>query len=91
MAKAGGVSVLLWHLLMFIDFSMAERRNKRCVTSFLYTQAHTCTVLEFFFGGVKKAYMPIDANHVSNPKDRYSKSQESFGSMLDNLVACRAC
>ena len=27
----------------------------------------------------KKAYMPIDANHISNPKDRYSKPQESVG------------
>ena len=24
----------------------------------------------FFFFGWKKAYMSIDANHVSNPKDR---------------------
>ena len=28
----------------------------------------------------KKAYMPIDANLVSNPKDRQSKPQESCGS-----------
>ena len=24
----------------------------------------------YFFLGVKKAYMPVDANHISNPKDR---------------------
>ena len=34
----------------------------------------------FFFFLVKKAYMPIDANHISNSKDRYSKPQKSVGS-----------
>ena len=36
--------------------------------------AHTWTAVHsfffFFFFWVKKAYMPIDANHISNSKDR---------------------
>ena len=40
---------------------------KQVLVSIVHLPWHLCL---FYFFGVKKAYMIIDANHVSNPKDR---------------------